>query len=152
MLNRRNFVPGSEKTHEIPDDLIAEAPKTVLLLEDDVSLSLLLKEYLESFSLSVTVVPSGVDGIQKILANDFDAIVCDMVMPNFPGDMFYRAVERARPHLARRFVFMTGHQGDSKIDAFIRSVRGLILWKPFQFPDLLAAINSLIRKNSPPVS
>ena len=149
MVNKRNFISGPEKTHDLPDDLVAHTPRTILLLEDNVSLSLMLKEYLESFSHSVTVVPSGVEGIQKIMANDFDAIVCDMVMPNFPGDMFYRAVERARPHLARRFVFMTGHQGEAKIDAFIRSVRGLILWKPFQFHDLLQAINSVIRKNRP---
>ncbi len=147
MLNRRKYVSESERTHEIPDDLGTDAPKTVLILEDDVSLSLVLKEYLESFSLGVTVVSSGVEGVQKVLAKDFDAIVCDMVMPNFPGDMFYRAVERARPHLAKRFIFMTGHQGDPKIDAFIRSVRGLILWKPFQFPDLLEAIQSVIRKS-----
>lgn len=142
----RRYIPDTEKTHEIPDDFDANAPKSVLILEDDASLSLVLKEYLESFSINVTVVASGVEGIQKILAKDYDAIVCDMVMPNFPGDMFYRAVERARPQLAKRFVFMTGHQGDAKIDAFIRSIRGLILWKPFQFPDLLTAVQSVIRK------
>lgn len=136
----------------MPDDLGVDAPKTVLILEDDVSLSILLKEYLESLSFSVTVVSSGVEGIQKILAHNFDAIVCDMVMPNFPGDMFYRAVQRARPNLTKRFIFMTGHQGEAKIDAFVRSIRGLMLWKPFQFPDLLAAIQSVIRKTESPAT
>jgi len=45
---------------------------------------------------SITVVPTGAEGVQQILAGDFDAILCDMVMPNFPGDMFYLAVQRIR--------------------------------------------------------
>jgi CheY-like chemotaxis protein len=57
----------------------------------------------------VTNVPLGAEGVQQVLASDFDAIVCDMVMPNFPGDMFYLAVQRARPHLCQRFIFITGH-------------------------------------------
>ena len=66
--------------------------------------------------------------------------------PNLSGDMFYMAVERTKPNLCKRFIFMTGHKGDPKIDAFIRKVRGLMLWKPFELHDLQATIEAILKK------
>lgn len=120
--------------------------KLALMLEDDLDFSALVKEFLESAGYEVTCAISGVEGLKHIMARDFDVILCDMLMPKLPGDMFYRAVERTKPHLCKRFVFMTGHKGDPKIDAFIRSVRGLMLWKPFQLHDLTQALQVIARK------
>jgi hypothetical protein len=71
-----------------------------------------------------------------------------MVMPNLAGDMFYMAVERVKPHLCKRFLFMTGHRGDRKVDEFIRKVHGLILWKPFQSHVLMESIQAIEQKSS----
>jgi hypothetical protein len=54
--------------------------------------------------------------------------------------MFFRAVERMRPHLCDRFVFMTGHRGNPKVNEFINSVCGTVLTKPFHVDDLLEMI------------
>jgi hypothetical protein len=54
--------------------------------------------------------------------------------------MFYRAVERMRPHLCDRFIFMTGHQGNAKVNEFISGVNGTMLTKPFHVDDLLEMI------------
>jgi len=67
-------------------------------------------------------------------------ILCDMMMPTLPGDMFYLAVERMRPHLCDRFIFMTGYKGDGKVADFIKKVNGTILNKPFLVDDLLEMI------------
>lgn len=142
------YVQAAPKTYEISDDLTPPEPKRVLILEDEVALSSVLKDFLEGNSFLVTVVASGAEGLQKILQTDYDTILCDMVMPNFPGDMFYLAVERVRPHLCRRFIFMTGHLGDPQIDAFIRRVRGLMLWKPFQLHEVLEAVKTVVKKAS----
>ena len=143
---RRRENPRPEKTYEIPED---EIPKTkrILILEDDAVLAVTLKEALEDQRYVVTVVTNGAEGLKKILAGDFTVILCDMVMPNFPGDIFYLAVERARPHLCNRFIFMTGHQGDRKIEQFIRRIRGLMLWKPFEMHVLFDAIQVVNSKN-----
>jgi len=140
------FIPPEEKTHVMPEDLGRPEAQTVLLLEDDPVSANLLKSFLEERDFRVTHVTSGAEGVQKVMAVDFDVILCDMVMPAFPGDMFYRAVERTRPHLCRRFIFMTGHAGNARIDAFIRSVRGFMLWKPFQLHEVLDAIKTVLRK------
>jgi DNA-binding response OmpR family regulator len=145
--------PLAEKTYEIPTDLVSLAdPRTILLLEDDATLAEVLCSGLTRKNFRVTRVRNGTDGIQCILESDYDLILCDMIMPGFPGDMFYRAVERSRPHLCKRFVFMTGHTGDRQIDDFIRSVRGLMVFKPFQLHELLEAIQVILKKGEQPVA
>jgi CheY-like chemotaxis protein len=115
-------------------------PESILLLEDDAAFGESLQLFLECHSFLVTRVSNGAEGLRQMAATDFDVILCDMVMPGLPGDQLYLAVERIKPHLCKRFVFMTDHQADPKTDAFVRRVRGLVLWKPFPLADLLTTI------------
>jgi len=118
---------------------LSSTPK-ILLLEDDETFQGIIKEFLESHSYEVVAVRNGVEGVREIMASDFEVIICDMLMPNLPGDMFYLAVERMRPHLCDRFIFITGLRDNQKVNNFIRKVRGTILAKPFQVDDLLEMI------------
>lgn len=114
--------------------------KHVLLLEDDEMLKNIIKEYLQTNFYEVVAVTNGAEGVRAILKQDFDVVICDMMMPKLPGDMFHTAVERMRPHLCKRFVFITGHRGNPKINDFIKRVNGTMLVKPFHMDDLLEAI------------
>jgi CheY-like chemotaxis protein len=117
--------------------VVTPQSKRVLLLEDDEEFRGIIKDFLELNSYQVVNVKNGVEGVREIMAADFEVILCDMMMPTLPGDMFYLAVERMRPHLCSRFVFMTGYKGDAKVADFIKKVSGVILNKPFQMNDLL---------------
>jgi len=114
--------------------------RKILLLEDDVQFRDIMRDFLNSNGFEVIAVQNGVEGVHEVLASDFEVIICDMMMPTLPGDMFYRAVERMRPHLCDRFIFMTGHRGSPKVNDFIRTVNGTMLAKPFQVDDLLEMI------------
>src|SRR5438477_3100372 len=118
----------------------------ILVLEDDDQLAALLKDVLESCSYQVTTVQNGVQGLRCIMAEEFDLVLCDMVMPTFPGDKFYIAVERIKPALCRRFLFMTGHSVKLEYDFFIRNIGGSMLWKPFEPRELLAAIRVVLSR------
>src|SRR5438105_13792422 len=104
--------------------------KSILLLDDDVELADTLKELLEKRNFVVTTVPNGVEGLHEVMALDFDIIMCDMMMPAMPGDMFYTAVERTKPHLCPRFIFITGHSGNPKVSDFLKRINALALYKP----------------------
>lgn len=147
----RHYVPIL-KAYEIQDDPVWSVQKSVLLLEDGATLAHMLRSGLEMNNYAVTRARNGAEGIQCILKRDYDFLLCDMIMPGFPGDMFYRAVERNRPHLCRRFLFMTGHHGNAQIDDFIRSVRGSLIWKPFRLHELLEALDVVARKTMPEVA
>ena len=129
---------------KVGDDFGASIPsldrRKVLLLEDDPHFRNIMTDYLTESGYEVVGVQNGVEGVHEILASDFEIILCDMMMPTLPGDMFYRAVERMRPHLCDRFIFMTGHRGNPKVTDFIHSVSGTMLAKPFQVDDLLELI------------
>lgn len=139
-MNRLKFIPPEgETTYELPDEGIG-LPKTILLLEDEVEYSQMLKAFLESYNYSVTVAPDGVQGMKRIMEKDYDIVLCDLLMPNLPGDMFYLGVERVKPHMARRFIFITGHQNNPKVLEFTKKIKALTLFKPFEMHLLLEAI------------
>jgi DNA-binding NtrC family response regulator len=129
-----------EISDALPDSSSLEKKGSVLLLEDDLQFKEIMHEFLSSHGYKVACVANGVEGVHEVLANDFEVILCDMMMPTLPGDMFFRAVERMRPHLCNRFIFMTGHRGNPKVNDFIRTVNGTILSKPFHVDDLLEMI------------
>ena len=117
--------------------------KRVLLLEDDVELCHALKDWLEMNECAVTIVHRGVEGLSEVMKSDFDAIVCDMIMPLMPGDMFYLAVSKAKPHLCTRFVFVTGHRDRPDIAKFLWEFHGPTLNKPLDLEELLSAVRQV---------
>jgi len=132
--------PTMDISDVLPEPSDSEPKGSVLLLEDDPQFKELMQEFLSSQGYTVACVQNGVEGVHEVLAHDFEVILCDMMMPTLPGDMFFRAVERMRPHLCNRFIFMTGHRGNPKVNDFIRAVNGTMLSKPFHVDDLLEMI------------
>ena len=132
-------------------DVTAEAlelSKSILLVEDDKAFAEVVKEYLETFGYSVTIAPDGVQGLKRVMERDFDVVLCDLLMPNLPGDMFYVAVERVKPQVAKRFIFITGHQNHPKISEFVKKVRALTLFKPFEMHLLTETIEVALRNTA----
>ncbi len=148
---RRREIPPPEIVYDISNaDELAQPlakSKQILILEDEHDLAAMLKDALQFEGYQVTIVANGAEGLKKIMAGEFDVILCDMVMQNFPGDMFYLAVERIRPQQCQRFIFMTGHKGDQKIEQFIKNINGLMLWKPFEMHELHTAMHAKLGKN-----
>jgi DNA-binding response OmpR family regulator len=140
----------NEKTTEIDSAQNPPAKtgplKHILMLDDETALTDELAPFFEYNGYKLVAVTNGVDGLKQIMARDFSAIICDMMMPSLPGDMFYRAVERTKPHLCKRFIFITGFKGNREIEEFIRRVSGIMLWKPFQTFELLDAIKMVLQK------
>jgi CheY-like chemotaxis protein len=125
------------------ENLVVQTAKRVLLLEDDSSFREIITDLLIESGYEVKAVQSGVEGIQEVLAGDFAVILCDMMMPGLPGDLFFHAVDRARPQLCQRFVFMTGRRGDAVSNDFISAVLAPALLKPFGLQELLQAIQEV---------
>ena len=122
--------------------------RTALVVDDNVDLALAYKEILESRGHLVTVAHDGVQALKQVMQLDFDAILCDLMMPNLAGDMFYAAVERVKPHLCGRFVFITAHEGDPQIAAFLKRVGALVLGKPVTVGRLMGMLHLVASRGS----
>lgn len=137
-----------EKVYDLTAQSLAPGPKSLLILEDDLAFSEMLRLFLEDHSFKVTCVANGVEGLRQVMSTDFDIIVCDLVMPNLPGDMFYLAVERTKKYLCKRFVFMTGHKTELKWHAFLSKIDGPVMEKPFAMADLVSVIQTVLTENA----
>ena len=117
--------------------------KRVLVLEDHKPLNNMIEQFLTVNNYEVVTVGNGAGGLRAVLKEDFDFIICDMVMPKLSGDMFYLSVRKMKSHLCSRFIFITGHVNNLKINNFIKNVNGIVLYKPFLMEDLLEAVTSV---------
>jgi len=120
--------------------------RRVLLLEDRDDFREVLQDHLVFRYYEVTSVRSGVEGLREIMKGGFDLIICDMMMPQVGGEMFYWAVTRVRPATARRFIFFTGHQNNAAIKFFFRRINATVLTKPFKLTALDSAIRGVFLK------
>jgi DNA-binding response OmpR family regulator len=120
--------------------------KNILLVDDDVMLADTLKQLLESHNFIVTTASNGIDALREVLAFDFDVIICDMVMPKMPGDMFYLAVRKSKPEMARRFLFVTGNADNPKVENFLQSVDALVVIKPVLTEELVGMISLTLKR------
>ena len=120
--------------------------RKVLLLEDRDDFREVLRDYLVFRSYEVTSVRNGVEGLREIMKSAFDLIVCDMMMPQIGGEMFYWAVARVRAAATQRFLFFTGHQNNPAINFFFRRINATVLMKPFHLKELDSAIENVYVK------
>ena len=118
----------------------------VLIVDDNLELADTFKQLLEAHGYDVTVAANGVLALKHILHKPVDAIVCDLKMPQLEGDMFYITVERVKPELCLRFVFITGMGSDPKFQTFINRVQSPVLFKPVETTVLLREIEKVIRR------
>jgi CheY-like chemotaxis protein len=122
------------------------ARQRVLLLEDDDEFREVMNDFLVSRFYAVTAVRDGAEGLREILKDPFDVIVCDMMMPQVNGEMFYWAVSRVRPAARLRFLFITGFNNDPKVQSFFQRVNATVLSKPFTLEALNTALLDIARK------
>lgn len=136
-LPKAESAPALPVGHALPEGgapaVSNNEKRRILLLEEDVTISGMLQG--AGFSLSVT--GSGLDALKEIMAADFTAILCDMSIPGMSGNVLYRAVERARPHLCQRFICMTERPTESAASGLLTPINGHILFKPVDLEELM---------------
>ncbi|MEI9897458.1 MAG: response regulator [Chthoniobacter sp.] len=131
---------------DLPAETTELEIKNVLLVDDDVDLANTLKLLLESHNFIVTTSCNGADALREVMAFDFDVIICDMLMPKMAGDMFYLAVQKIKPQLAPRFLFVTGHADNPKVDSFLKSIDAEVVFKPVLTEELVRMISLVLRR------
>ena len=67
----------------------------ILVVDDEKSIRITLKEILEFEGHEITVASDGVEGLDKVKGGQFDAIFCDIKMPNMDGkELFSYILQR----------------------------------------------------------
>ena len=118
------------------------SPNSVLLVDDDPSVRDLLSMRLEQAGFEVRQAEDGIDGLVKLRDELPKVIISDLEMPRMSGIEFIWVVRRRFPSIpviALSGSIPRGFPADTEPDVwFEKSTR--------QFPDLLQAVNELVRK------
>jgi len=122
----------------------------ILIIEDELTLSLLLHERLEREGYSVTACKDGEQGLAQALREAYDLLLLDIQLPGRNGFEVCRQLRRHGMNVPVLMLTARGHVNDR--------VKGLktgaddYLSKPFEVAELLARMEALLRRanNSPP--
>lgn len=115
----------------------------VLIVEDEIRITNLLKLYLERASYQVVVANDGNDGLEKALQHDFDIIFLDLFMPGKDG---FQVLEELRKSKTTPVMILSAH-GESKAQAraFELGANDYIL-KPFSPREMMIKVKAVIDK------
>jgi two-component system NtrC family sensor kinase len=121
--------------------------RQVLVVEDNFEFADLLLEVLTRENCDADHASNGMDALDKLRTGNYDAVVCDLMMPRVDGKSLYRQVEREFPYLAQRFIFITGQTTRQAGYAdFIYPTGNLLLEKPFDIEQFRAALRDLFAR------
>lgn len=119
-----------------------EARTRVLVVDDDKVITSALRRVLAN-EHDVTVTNDPAEALALVRdGREFDAILCDLLMPGMTGVQLYRAIAEMAPLQAARTVLMTG--GSVPREAVELIARGMpTLPKPFDLEQLRAVLVQL---------
>ncbi len=115
----------------------------ILVIEDDPKTGDYLKKGLKESGYAVDLARTGTDGLHMALADDYDLVVLDVMLPGVDGWQIMRALRDKRD---LPVLFLTAR------DQLNDRIRGLelgaddYLVKPFSFVELVLRIRTLLRR------
>ncbi|WP_443147332.1 winged helix-turn-helix domain-containing protein [Photobacterium sp. MCCC 1A19761] len=120
--------------------------KRVMLVEDDLDLAVLIQDFLERYEFTVSVVSDGQDAVTRIIAEQPDLVILDIMLPGLSGMEVCRQVRQQY----EGFILM-----QTALDDDIDQMLGLELGaddyviKQVQPRLLLSRIRALLRRAAP---
>lgn len=143
-------LPSSETrpTPAPPAPAPTESKASLLIVDDEVMMCDVLRLLLEDY-YEVTTVSSSREALKSLLSGEsFDAVLCDVMMPELTGMDLHAELARHRPDQAPRFIFMTGGTFNERARVFLESLETAPLSKPFRLDQVRAAVEARLRATS----
>jgi signal transduction histidine kinase/ActR/RegA family two-component response regulator len=125
--------------------IVGEVPRgreRVLVAEDDPSVRKIATRILSRAGYRVTAVADGLAATEAALAEPFDLVLLDVVMPVATGREAYERIRRERPETA--FLFASGHSRDVLPAKLLAEADVELVDKPYHPDDLLRAVRRAI--------
>jgi two-component system, OmpR family, response regulator CpxR len=117
--------------------------ESILVIDDDVEMCVMLAEYLQSEGLQVETVHNGEHGLQRALSGEHSLILLDIMLPKING---IEVLRRLRTESDARVLLLTAR--GEEVDRIIGLEVGAddYVPKPFSARELLARIRAILRR------
>lgn len=118
--------------------------KTILIVDDSISLRQVVKIALKGAGYEVIEACDGVDGLSKLDGREIALVISDVNMPNMDGITFVRELKK-RPayRFAPVMMLTTESQESTKREGQAAGAKAWLV-KPFQPAQLMMAVSRLI--------
>jgi DNA-binding response OmpR family regulator len=116
----------------------------ILVVDDDVKLSAMIKEYLESLGYSVETVETGLKGVEKARNDSYDAVILDVMLPEMNG---FEVLKEIRKTSSVPILMLTALGDESDRIVGLELGADDYLPKTFSTRELLARLRSVIRRS-----
>jgi two-component system cell cycle sensor histidine kinase/response regulator CckA len=134
-----------------PPPAIQAAPsqgrRARVLVVDDESMLLDTFQRMLRRDHDVVLVEGGTRAVAELERNSaFDAVICDLMMPDLDGMQLYRILCERWPALRRRIIFCSGGAFDAGAREFLERARHehVIIEKPVKRDEVLAAVRRVL--------
>jgi len=107
----------------------------ILVVDDELTVVSMLSRIL-SEEHTIEAATSAETALELLDRQDFDVVLCDLLMPNMSGVDLYEEVSRRYPGLQERIVFMTGGAFTPRAAHFLSKVSNPRIEKPFNMKSL----------------
>ena len=118
----------------------------ILVIEDDADLAQFICKGLKEERYAVDVACDGEEGLDLALANPYDLLIIDIMLPKFDGLTVCRRL-RAAGNRAPVLLMTARNTVEDKVSGFDTGA-DQFLTKPFAFAELLARVRALLRRGS----
>jgi CheY-like chemotaxis protein len=130
-----------------PDQIVAAEPSAVrgriLIVDDEEMVRDVLKGMLAAHE--TVLARSGEEGRAVIEEDEeFDLILCDLIMPRMTGMDLHTWLAEKNPSLAQRTVFITGGAFTPRASEYLARAGNLMIQKPFDDKSLQRIVSELI--------
>jgi DNA-binding NtrC family response regulator len=118
----------------------------ILLIEDDDSIRLLLRENLARDGHEVTTASNGREGLERYSPGAYDLVITDLIMPEMEGIEVLQDLRTRDPMVKALAMSGGGQFGAAETYLRLASLLGAgkILAKPFTRDQFLAAVNEAL--------
>ena len=121
----------------------------ILVVDDEPDLAEAVARGLRRDGYAVDVAPSGADALDRLRVNEYDLVCLDVTMPGIDGREVCRQIRAdARVDPAPRVLMLTARDSLEDRVAGLDDGADDYLIKPFAFPELLARVRSLLRRDA----
>jgi two-component system, OmpR family, response regulator len=116
----------------------------VLLVEDDEGISSFVVKGLREAGFAVDLAIDGEEGLHLALTESYDVIIMDLMLPKMDGLTVIAKLREQKPN-APVMILSAKRSVDDRVKG-LQTGSDDYLTKPFAFSELLARVNSLIRR------
>ena len=125
-----------------------EAQASILIVEDDGNMRILLRHALEKDGYHVMTAPDGVQGLKEFKAHGPDIVLMDAAMPELDGFQACAALRRLPGGDETPVLMITALNDDTWVDRAFDSGASEYITKPFNWSDLRQRVRRLVRERT----